>query len=572
MRAFFIALAPGRVGTEAGRGGFPAGQGAGLATEHVLKERRIRLGGKNMKKIIVTETISEKGIALLKAQQDFQVDVKFNIPREELLQVIPDYDAIVIRSVTKVNEEFYEHATNLKVVGRAGNGVDNIQMEGATKRGIIVVNTPESNTVSACEHTIGLLLASSRNVVRAHKMIESRVWDRSGLKGSELLGKTLGIIGLGRIGGLVATRLHAFGMKIVAYDPYIADARFRKFNVEKCETLAELLGQVDFLTIHTPRTEETMNMITSKEWALCKKGVRVVNCARGGLFNEQDLAQAIRDGIVASAGIDVLMDEPKPISPLIDLPQCVLTPHLGADTFEAQDNVGIAIAEEVISALHGEMVPNAVNLPSLQASELDAVKDYLNLGECLGKLYYQLYRDAVEQVEVVYSGEVAELENDMVTRAVLKGIFEPVLKERVNYVNALLTADSRGVTVVESKLTSKQNLMVVKIYSKERCFVAKGTVSSTGDMRITEIEGYQFDVKPTKYMLVAKNEDRPGMVGQIGTLLGASQVNIATMQVSRNQKDGVAMMFLAVDSEVNKEVLRLLQGVGGITKVNLLCL
>ena len=341
-----------------------------------------------MKKIIVTEKISDKGVALLKAQKDLQVDVEMNLSREELLKRIPEYDAIVVRSVTKINEEFYEHATNLKVVGRAGNGVDNIQMEGATKRGIIVVNTPESNIVSACEHTVGLLLASCRNTVKAHKMIESRVWNRDGLKGMELLGKTLGIIGLGRIGGLLT-----------------------------CETLDELLKESDVISIHTPKTEETMNMITYKEWQKCKKGVRVVNCARGGLYNEQDLARAIREGIVASAGIDVLVDEPKPISPLIDLPQCVLTPHLGADTQEAQDNVGIAIAEEVIAALRGEMVPNAVNLPALQASELDEVKKIMALGEDLGKLYYQLEHDAVEKVEVIYRGALAEIETDMVTRA-----------------------------------------------------------------------------------------------------------------------------------------------------------
>jgi D-3-phosphoglycerate dehydrogenase len=526
-----------------------------------------------MKKILVTESISDKGIAMLKAQKDFQVDVDFELckKREELLQQIPEYDAVIVRSVTKVNEEFYEHAKKLKVVGRAGNGVDNIQMEGATKRGIIVVNTPESNIVSACEHTIGLMLASSRNVVRAHKMLESRKWDRSGLKGTELLGKTLGIIGLGRIGGLVATRLEAFGMNIIAYDPYIADARFKKYNVRKCETLADLLKEADFITIHTPKTEETFNMITAKELALCKRGVRVVNCARGGLYNEADLAQAIREGIVASAGIDTLVDEPKPISPLIDLPECVLTPHLGADTSEAQDNVGIAIAEEVISALHGEMVPNAVNLPTLLPSELDSMKDYLELGEVLGKLYYQLHRESVEKVEVIYGGNLAEMETDMVTRAVLKGVFEPILKEHVNYVNAMLTADSRGVEVVESKQNSKNSLLTVNIYSKAGVYEMQGTVISEGEMRITNLNGYRFDVKPSKYMLVARNEDKPGMIGQIGTLLGASKVNIATMQVSRNKKEG-AKMFMTVDNVVSPEVLKLLQGVGGIVKVKFVTL
>jgi len=532
-----------------------------------LVEKRRLQEDRSMKKIIVTESISDKGVALLKAQKDFQVDVKMNLTREELLEQIPEYDAVVVRSVTKINEEFYQHAANLKVVGRAGNGVDNIEMEGATKRGIIVVNTPESNIVSACEHTIGLLLASCRNTLRAHKMIESRVWDRSGLKGMELCGKTLGIIGLGRIGGLVATRMLAFGMKIIAYDPYIADARFRKYSAKKCETLDELLKEADVITIHTPRTEETMNMITYKEWEKCKKGVRVVNCARGGLFNEQDLARAIKEGLVASAGIDVLVDEPKPISPLIDLPQCVLTPHLGADTQEAQDNVGIAIAEEVIAALRGEMVPNAVNLPALQAGELAVMKNFLTLGEDLGKLYYQLEHEAIEKVEVIYSGALAEMETSMITRAVLKGVFEPILKERVNYVNAEVTAGGRGVEVIESKENTPQNLLTVKIHSKGNLFTAAGNVTPEGEVRIKNINGYQFDVEPMPFMLAVNNEDKPGMIGQLGTLLGAARVNIATMQVSRNLQNGVAMMLMTVDNEVVPETLKLLQGVTGFSRL-----
>ena len=531
----------------------------------------VNLGGEKMK-VIVTERISDKGVALLKNAKGLEVDVCFDIPRAELLEVIPKYDAIVVRSVTKINEEFYEHATNLKVVGRAGNGVDNIEMEGATKRGIIVVNTPESNIVSAAEHTIGLLLASCRNVVKAHKMIESKVWERSGLKGSEMLHKTLGIIGLGRIGALVTKRMQAFEMKVIAYDPYIADARFKKLGVEKCETLDELLKKSDVISIHTPKTEETVNILGAAEFAKCKKGVRVVNCARGGLYNEQDLAEAIEKGIVASAGIDVLVDEPKPISPLIDLEQCVLTPHLGADTTEAQDNVGITVAEEVISALKGDMVPNAVNLPTLHPQDLEEMLDYLHLGEALGKLYYQLDKDPIEKIEVLYQGEVAEMETQMITRAILKGVFEPILKERVNYVNAELAAEGRGVDIVESKMAGekKHNLITVNIYVKNLLFTVSGTVFGTDNIRITEINGFEFDLTPAPFMLVARNQDKPGMIGQIGTLLGAGHVNIATMQVSRNQKDGCAMMFMTIDNEVNKETLNLLQGLDGIKKVNLI--
>ncbi|MCH3914080.1 MAG: phosphoglycerate dehydrogenase [Acidaminococcaceae bacterium] len=518
-------------------------------------------------KVIVTERISDKGVELLKAEKGLDVDVCFDIPRDELLKVIGKYDAVIVRSVTKVNEEFFKHATNLKVVGRAGNGVDNIELEPATKRGVIVVNTPESNVISAAEHTIGLMLASARNTVRAHKMIESRVWERKDLKGTELFQKTLGIIGLGRIGTLVTKRMQAFGMTVIAYDPYIPDARFRQLGVEKCETLDELLEKSDVITIHTPKTEETINMVGAAELAKCKKGVRLVNCARGGLYNEQAVADAIKSGQVASLGLDVLADEPKAISPLIDLPQCVLTPHLGADTLEAQDKVGIAIAKEVINALHGEMVPNAVNLPALHPQEMEGMLKYLELGEALGKLYYQMEKAPVEKIEIIYEGAVADMETSLITRAVLKGVFEPVLKERINVVNAELATKSRGVEVVEGKNNDKDknNKILVNIYAGKKVFNVAGTVLSNGLVRITEIDGYDFDLTPAHYMIVVRNEDKPGMIGQIGTLLGAAHVNIATMQVSRTQIKGTAMMFMTVDNEVDKETIKLITGIDGIT-------
>ena len=520
-------------------------------------------------KIIVTEKIADKGIEVLKQAKDVQVDVRFDIERAELLRIIPEYDAIVVRSVTKINEEFYQHATNLKVVGRAGNGVDNIDVEGATKRGIIAVNTPESNIVSAAEHSIGLLLASSRNITMAHDRIAKKVWDRNGLKGSELLGKTVGIIGLGRIGGLVATRLKAFDMKIIAYDPYIGEARFQKFGAEKCGTLDELLVKADFITVHTPKTEETFNMINDEQFKKVKKGVRVVNCARGGIINEEALARALTARIVGSAGIDVLLDEPNPTSPLIGMDNCVLTPHIGADTVEAQDNVGKAIAEEVLAALRGEIVPNAVNLPTLQPQELGVMKNYLQLGEFLGKIYYQLEKDPIDKVEIIYQG-LANVETAMLSRAILKGLFQPILKERINYVNALLTAETRGVEVIESfnkTANKRQNLIKLNIFAGEKVFTISGTVFDQTEIRILEIAGYSFDLTPTPFMLVAQNEDKPGMIGQIGTILGASKVNIATMQVSRAEDS--AMMFMTVDSNINKTTLDLLRGLDGIIKVDL---
>ena len=518
------------------------------------------------KKVIVAERISDKGVELLKQQPDLEVDVNFDITREELLKVIPDYDAIVVRSVTKCNEEFYKAATKLKVVGRAGNGVDNIEMEGATKRGIIVVNTPEANVISAAEHTIGLMLASCRNTVRAHKMIEAGGWERKTLKGIELYHKTLGIIGLGRIGALVTKRMQAFEMNVIAYDPYIPDSRFKRLGVYKCETLDELLEKSDVITIHTPKTEETIGMIGAAELAKCKNGVRLVNCARGGLYNEQAVADAIKSGQVASLGLDVLEGEPHPNSPLIGLEQCVFTPHLGASTFEAQDKVGIAIAQEVINVLHGHMVPNAVNLPALQPQELDGMMGYLHLGEYLGKLYYQMSKAPVDKVEVVYEGPATKLETNLITRSVLKGLFEPVLKERVNIVNAELAAETRGVSVVEGKVNGEERLnrVDVKVYSGNQVFTCAGTVAPDNTPHITNVQGYAFDLVPEPYMILARNDDKPGMIGQMGTLLGAAHVNIAFMQVSRDVNKNTAMMIMTVDSPVAKPTLDMLAGLDGI--------
>ncbi|EGO61893.1 phosphoglycerate dehydrogenase [Acetonema longum] len=520
--------------------------------------------------VLITEPIAQKGLEKL-VQEGAKVDVKTDLSRKELLEVIRDYDALIVRSNTKVNEELYQKATRLKVVGRAGNGVDNIDMDGATNRGIIVVNTPESNVVSAAELTIGLLIASCRNIPQLHTRLKGKVWDRSGLKGMELQGKTVGIVGLGRIGSLVATRLKSFGMKIVAYDPYVNETRFKNLGVERREKLEDLMAEADILTIHTPKTKETYGMIGKEQFKGAKKGIRVINCARAGLINEEALIEAIKEKIVASVGIDVPDGEPQATSPLLELDNVVVTPHAGADTVEAQDNVGVTIAQEVAAALRGEMAPNSVNLPTLQAQELSSVKIYLKLGETLGKIYYQLEKEAVEKVEIIYRGEVAELETSMISLAILKGLFEPVLKERVNYVNASLIAKNRGVVVTESKESTVDNyltLVTVKIISKNKTFSISGTIFGKAEVRIVEINGYEFDVHPAPYMLIGENIDKPGVIGQMGTLLGVGKVNIATMQVGRKISDKRAMMVLTADSEVSQETLEFLGGIEGILRVH----
>ena len=520
-------------------------------------------------KIIVAEKISDKGMKVL-IESGAQVDLKLKLPREELLGEIGKYDAIIVRSATKVDETFFKHAANLKVVGRAGNGVDNIDMPAATRQGVIVVNTPDANSVSAAEHTIGLMLAASRKSPQANAAMKNLVWDRSPYTGVELYRKTVGIVGLGRIGALVSTRLQAFDMNVIAYDPYIADSRFEKFGVEKKETLNELMQEADFLTVHTPKTKETTEMIGKPEFALAKKGLRIVNCARGGIIDEAAIAWAVQEGIIAGGGIDVLQDEPAVTSPLFELEHIIQTPHIGADTVEAQDNVGVSIAYEVLSALRGEMVPNAVNMPTLQHKELDQVKTSLKLGEILGKFYYQINRGPVEKIEVIYSGETAAMETQVITLAVLKGLMEPVIQEKVNYVNAGLLAKNRGIEVVESKVAENDhylNFIQLKVYAKDAVFTIGGTVFGKKELRIAEVNGFMFDVIPTPYMLIAENIDQPGMIGKIGTMLGQNQINIATMQVSRNVQGEKAMMFLTIDQEPSDKDLENIATVEGIMKV-----
>lgn len=520
-------------------------------------------------KILISEKIADKGIEALIAE-GAEVDVLPKLTREELLAKIGEYDGLIVRSITKVNEELFAHAPKLKVVGRAGNGVDNIDIDAATQHGIIVVNTPESNTVSAAELTIGLLLSSCRNIPRGNDRVRGGSYDRAGLKGMELLGKTLGIVGFGRIGSLVATRMKAFGMKVIAFDPYISDARFTKFGVEKKETLEDLMKEADVVTVHTPKTEETLGMIGKEQFKVAKKGVRVINCARGGIINEEALLEAIQNKTVASAAIDVLVSEPHPNTPLFDFDNTVFTPHSGADTVEAQNNVGVTIAQEVVSALRGEIVPNAVNLPTMPTQNFASFAAYLKLGEAMGKIYYQWEKDAVEKVEITYSGELAKIDTSVISLAVLKGIFEPVLKEKVNYVNASLIAESRGVTVTESKKVAVENylnLLQIKVISHKKEFTISGTVFGKGEMRIVQINGYTFDLLPKPYMLIAENIDRPGVVGNFGTLLGKNQVNIATMQLGLSEEVPHALMVMTVDSVVAPETVELLGKVDGMLKV-----
>jgi len=530
-------------------------------------------------KIIVTERIAEEGIQYLK-DKGYEVDVKYGISHEELLDIIGEYDAIIVRSVTKVNAELIERAKNLKVAGRAGNGIDNIDVNACTQKGIIVVNTPESNIMAAAELAIGHAFCLFRNIPQANAAARRGDFRRNLFIGNELEGKTVGIIGLGRIGSIVARKLKGCGMRAVAYDPYITDEKFKKLGVEKCEKLEDLLRQSDLITLHTPKTAETYGMIGEKELSLCKDGVRIVNAARGGLVNEKALYNALKSGKVAAAAIDVLDPEPgydkKPEeqtykNPLLELDNVIITPHLGASTQEANHNVGTAVTQLVAAALEGEMVA-AVNMPPIKM-DINGLRPYITLSEMLGKIYYQAEKDTVEKIEIVYSGDLADKETKVFSLSVLKGFLDPVIKEKVNYVNAELMLHNMGIEMIESKrsqLDKYTNLITVKFTTKKRTLSVSGTIFAKEEMRIVDFFGYKLDFEPTPHVVAIQNIDKPGIIGRIGTILGNAGINIAAMQWSRNRKGEKAVSFVSVDQEVSKETLDEIRQIDGVLKVSLL--
>lgn len=512
-------------------------------------------------RVIITERIADEAVEKLEAHA--KVDVRLGIDRAALLEIIHEYDGIIVRSATQIDAELMEKAEKLKMVGRAGNGTDNIDLAEATKRGIIVANTPESNTMSAAELTVGLLVTQSRNVPQANAYLKSGQWGRNQFKGSELFTKTLGIVGLGRIGSLVAKRMQGFGMKVVAYDPYIADERFRRLGVEKRETLEELIRESDFITVHTPRNKETLYMINETHLPMMKDGVRLTNVARGGIIKETAILEGIKSGKIASAGIDVHEEEPCIGNPLFEYDNVIVTPHLGASTMEAQLNVGMTVVDQVISGLMGEIVPNAVNLPALHRDELEAIHPYIDLAEKFGRMYYQIQSDTVELVKIKYYGDLAKQETGMISIAFMKGMLETIISNRVNYINAMVIAEDRGIVVEEKNVDEYYDgfteYMRIKVKTTNGTFTLGGNLSTKHEGRLVDFNGYEVDITPGENMIVLQNRDVPGMIGHVGDILGSENVNIATMQLGRLASGGQAIMLLNVDEEVHKRCIDRLQ-------------
>lgn len=524
-------------------------------------------------KILVKEKIASSGIEMMR-KAGFDVEVGIDWSYEEFLEKLPLFDALIVRSGTKVTKEVLEHAPNLKVIGRAGIGVDNIDVEEATKRGIIVCNAPQSNIVSAAEHTIALLLALLRWIPQAHYALKyEHRWERNKFMGVEFTDKVAGVIGLGRVGSIVAQKLRGLGLKVVAYDPYVSGERFNQLGVERAEKLEELLEKADFITIHLPKTKETMGLIGDREFQLMKDGVYIVNTARGGIVREDSLIKYLKEGKVAGAALDVFEQEPCTESPLFDFENVIVTPHLGASTVEAQDKAGVMIAEQVIAALKGEFVSAAVNIPLLPPEQLEVVKPYLPLAEMLGSALAQLYEGKVEKLEVIVTGKLSETNSSILTTAVLKGFFSKVVEEPVSYVNAPLFAKERGIQVVETKSSVSSGFHSDEITIRVDSFELAGTaVPPQFIPRFTRIYGYDVDIAPSKHLLVIQNEDKPGIVGKLGTILGENNINIASMQVGRKEARGKAVSVVIVDEVVPNHVLEKLKNIDGITEAKYLTL
>ena len=508
-------------------------------------------------KVLVSDPLAEEGLSILR--KSCGVDVRTELPEEELVRIIGDYDALVVRSGTTVTARIIDAGKRLKIIGRAGVGVDNIDVETATRRGIPVVNSPEGNTLAATEHTMAMMLALARNIPQADASLKHKQWKRSKFMGVELNEKTLGIIGLGRIGREIAKRAKAMEMKVIAYDPFITKERAAQMGVELMG-LDEVIRGADVITVHTPLTKETTHLIDAGKFALMKKGVRVINCARGGIIDEKALFEAIQAGKVAGAALDVFEDEPPLESPLLDLENVIVTPHLGASTVEAQLNVAVSVANQVVGFFRGEQPKYAVNAPMVPPEYAERMEPFATLTEKMGRFLIQLAEGRLEAVEITYGGELATLgpNTRFLTRIALKGLMDPILQIPVNVINAEFIAKERGIAIKEAltdEATGFRNLVTIRVKTDKMEETMAGTVFTRDRIRIVSIGGYTMDMIPEGFVIVSRHLDKPGVIGRASTILGKAQINIAGMQVGRIRQGEEAIMVLNVDSEVPPKVM-----------------
>jgi D-3-phosphoglycerate dehydrogenase len=530
-----------------------------------------------MQRVLISDKLAPQGVAILRGaaeRNELTVDERVGLKPAELREIIGEYDGLIVRSSTRVTAEILAAATRLRVIGRAGIGVDNIDVPAATRKGVVVMNTPGGNNVTTAEHAISLMLSLARSIPQASSSIKSGKWEKSRFMGSEVCNKTLGIVGVGNIGGLVADRAQGLRMKVIAYDPFITEDKAQKLGVELVD-LDTLCARADFVSIHTPLTPETRHLIDAAVLAKMKPTARLINCARGGIVDEQALAEAISSGRLAGAALDVFEQEPPPKDhPLLQLEQVICTPHLGASTDEAQVNVAIAIAEQIIDYLVHHVTRSAVNVPSVSAELLHLLKPYLTLGEKLGCLQAQLLEEAPEELTIEYAGEVAEVDVEPVTLAVLYGLLHRLMEAgAVNYVNAREIARERGVQVVESKTTQPKgylNLLTVRVKTARAESVVAGAVFGRDVIRLVKINDFYLEAVPEGYILMLHNRDVPGVVGAIGTILGEAKINIAGLELGRERTAGMAISLIHIDEAVPQSVLERIRTQPNIVTADLL--
>ncbi|MFK9089884.1 phosphoglycerate dehydrogenase [Bacillus salipaludis] len=526
-----------------------------------------------MYKVLVTDGISSTGLVTLIEHPHFIVERQPTLPTEELKKIIGDYDALIVRSQTKVTEELLLAANRLRVIARAGVGVDNIDVNAATRKGIIVINAPGANTIAATEHTLAMMLSLARKIPQAHQKTSAGEWDRNSFKGVELYKKTLGVIGMGKIGTEVAKRAKSFGMNILGFDPYLTEERAKKLGMTKASL--ELIAQEsDFITVHTPLTNDTRGLINDDYLSKTKKGVRIVNCARGGVIDEGALVRAIKAGHVAGAALDVFEKEPVADVELLQNPNIIVTPHLGASTVEAQEKVAQEVSAEIIEIFETQSIQNAVNMPQMSGETQAKLQPYLLLGDQMGQLVIQLLnKQAPAKIEINYYGDLIDEDTELLTRTLLKGILSYHLSDSVNLINALHLLKEQGVSYnVVKNATNKgfANYMELTVSNGLETARIGATVLNGYGARILKINQYRIDVKPEKFLLYIKHRDVPGMIGRVGSLLGDYQINIGTMQVGRTEVGGEAIMVLTLDKALGAEVIRELTLIDGLDEAQLL--
>ncbi|MEE9913083.1 MAG: phosphoglycerate dehydrogenase [Deltaproteobacteria bacterium] len=510
-----------------------------------------------MKRVLVSDAMASEVAEILGNAPGVQVDVKTGMKPDELKAVIKDYDALIVRSSTKVTAEVIEAATKLAAIGRAGAGVDNIDIPAASKRGIVVMNTPGGNTVTTGEHAIAMMLSLARKIPQATASMKAGLWEKTKFMGNEYCNKTLGIIGLGRVGAVVADRAKGLKMNVIAHDPFISPEVAAQMGVPLV-SLDELYANSDFITVHSPLAPETRNLINAESFARMKKGVFLIHCARGGIVNEKALYDALQSGKVAGAAIDVFEEEPTKNMDLIGLSNVICTPHLGASTDEAQTNVAIAIAHQIAAYFATGEIKGAVNFPSVSGDVMAVIKPYLDLAEKLGTFQAQLLTGAIQEVNIEYSGEILNHNVAPITISLIKGLLDPILTETVNYINAPVIARERGIKIVEVKSSETKdytNMIALTVRTPKETSQTAGAVFGKNDLRIVRVNDFSVEIIPEGYMLAVSNDDRPGVIGNLGTTLGDHNVNIARLHLSRDARAKKALVVLNTDSPLASDVL-----------------